>query len=180
MRRIKTDIVPESADRKEHSSRSMRPRSLNQFIGQPAIRKNLTISIRAAHCRETALDHFLLSGAPGLGKTSLAGVIANEMQASLKTISAPVIERTGDIAAILASLEEKDILFIDEIHRLPKQVEELLYSAMEDYRIEILIGSGEQAKSVTMSLPRFTLIEATTREGLLTKPLKQTVILYQQ
>lgn len=166
---IKTDIKEEK--NKVQESNIIRPQTLKEYIGQNNIKKNLEISIKAAKCRDTALDHFLLSGPPGLGKTSLAGVIANEMNAKLHTVSAPVIEKTGDMAAVLASLEQGDILFIDEIHRLPKTVEELLYSAMEDYKIDILIGSMEQTKSITMELPKFTLVGATTREGMLTKPL---------
>lgn len=168
MRKIKTEI---QEPLKEEVGYPLRPQSFIEYIGQEPIKQNLAVSIRAAKVRNTALDHFLLSGPPGLGKTSLAGVIAREMGVKIKNISAPVIEKTGDMAAILASLEEKDILFIDEIHRLPKQVEEMLYSAMEDRRIDIIIGMGEQAKAVSMQLPPFTLIGATTREGLLSKPL---------
>lgn len=168
MRKIKTEI---QEPLKEEVGYPLRPQSFIEYIGQEPIKQNLAVSIRAAKVRNAALDHFLLSGPPGLGKTSLAGVIAREMGVKIKNISAPVIEKTGDMAAILASLEEKDILFIDEIHRLPKQVEEMLYSAMEDRRIDIIIGMGEQAKAVSMQLPPFTLIGATTREGLLSKPL---------
>lgn len=169
MRTIKTDITEPKTE--EIESKSIRPVLLKEYIGQADIKRNLEISMKAARKRNLPLDHFLLSGAPGLGKTSLAAVIANEMNAKLRTVSAPVIEKTGDMASILASLEENDILFIDEIHRLPRAVEEFLYSAMEDFKIEILVGSVEQAKIITMELPRFTLIGATTREGMLTKPL---------
>lgn len=167
MKKIKTEINTTS----EEKSTGVRPTNLSEYIGQENIRKNLQISISAAKVRNKSLDHFLFSGPPGLGKTSLAMIVAAEMKSKIRVIGAPVIEKPKDIAAILASLEEGEILFIDEIHRLPKSAEEMLYSAMEDRKIEIIIGEAEQAKIITMPLESFTLIGATTREGLLSKPL---------
>lgn len=151
---------------------SLRPQSLNDYIGQQKVKEILSIYIEAACQRNDALDHVLFYGPPGLGKTSLAGIIANEMNVNLKVTSGPAIEKPGEMAAILNNLQEGDILFIDEIHRLNRQVEEVLYPAMEDFAIDIMIGKGTSARSVRLDLPKFTLVGATTRAGLLTAPLR--------
>lgn len=150
----------------------LRPKSLKDYIGQNAIKENLKVFIDAAKGRGEALDHVLFCGPPGLGKTTLAYIIANELNVNIKTTSGPVIERAGDLAAILTNLEEHDVLFIDEIHRLSSAIEEILYPAMEDYHIDIIIGQGPSARSVKLDIPKFTLIGATTRAGLLTSPLR--------
>jgi Holliday junction DNA helicase RuvB len=155
-----------------HSEFNLRPHSLAEYIGQPQLKENLSIAIAAARQRGEPLDHLLFHGFPGLGKTTLALIIAKEMDANIKVTSGPVIERPGDLAAILTSLQEGDILFIDEIHRLNHVVEEILYPAMEDYQLDLVIGQGPGARSVKMDLPRFTLVGATTRTGLLTPPLR--------
>jgi Holliday junction DNA helicase RuvB len=151
---------------------NIRPLSLNEYIGQSAIKENIKIFIEATKKRDEPLDHVLLYGPPGLGKTTLAGVIAQEMDVKFKVTSGPAIEKPGDIAAILNNLQSRDILFIDEIHRMSKHVEEVLYSAMEDYCIDIVVGKGPAAKSIRLSLPKFTLIGATTRAGMLSAPLR--------
>lgn len=151
---------------------TLRPNTLDEFIGQTRVKENLKVFIEAALGRKECLDHSLLFGPPGLGKTTLANIIAQKMEAKLHSISGPVLERAGDLAGILTNLEKGDVLFIDEIHRIPHVVEEYLYSAMEDYSIEIMIDKGPHARSVKMQLPRFTLIGATTRSGLLTAPLR--------
>ena len=151
---------------------NIRPQFLNEYIGQQKIKENLKIYIAAAKERKEPLDHVLFYGPPGLGKTTLAGIIAKEMGVNIKITSGPAIEKPGDIAAILNSLQEGDVLFIDEIHRLNRQVEEVLYPAMEDYAIDIMIGKGATARSIRLDLPKFTLIGATTRAGLLTAPLR--------
>lgn len=163
----------ETFDAQEQSSEiSLRPDAWSEYIGQEQIKKNLSVFIEASKKRGEALDHVLFFGPPGLGKTTLALIIANEMQANIKVTAAPMIEKSGDLAAILTNLEEGDILFIDEIHRLSPAVEEILYSSMEDYRIDIIIGSGPAAQTVKIDLPRFTLIGATTRAGMLSNPLR--------
>ena len=151
---------------------SLRPRNLGEYIGQEKIKNNLAVFIEAAKGRKEALDHVLLYGPPGLGKTTLAYIMAREMGVDIKVTSGPVIERPGDLAAILTNLHEHDVLFIDEIHRLSHVVEEILYPAMEDYHIDILIGQGPSARSMKLEIPKFTLIGATTRAGLLTSPLR--------
>jgi Holliday junction DNA helicase RuvB len=151
---------------------TLRPATLDEFIGQTQVKENLKVFIEAALGRKESLDHILLFGPPGLGKTTLANIIARKMDAKIHQVSGPVLERAGDLAGILTNLEKGDVLFIDEIHRIPHVVEEYLYSAMEDYAIEIMIDKGPHARSVKMQLPRFTLIGATTRSGLLTAPLR--------
>ncbi len=151
---------------------NLRPKLLKDYIGQNKAKENLKIYIDAAKKREEPLDHVLFYGPPGLGKTTLAGIIANEMHVNIKVTSGPAIEKPGEIAAVLNSLSEGDILFIDEIHRLNRQVEEVLYPAMEDFAIDIMIGKGATARSIRLDLPRFTLVGATTRAGLLTAPLR--------
>lgn len=153
--------------------RSLRPTKLDEFIGQEATREQLAIFITAARKRKEALDHVLVFGPAGLGKTTLANIIATEMQARLRQTSGPVLEKAGDLAAILTNLESNDVLFIDEIHRLNPAIEEILYPAMEDYRLDIIIGEGPAARSIKLNLPPFTLIGATTRAGLLTSPLRE-------
>lgn len=152
--------------------RSLRPQLLDDYLGQTKIKDSLRILLAAAQQRNDVVDHILFSGPPGLGKTTLATVVANEMGANIKTTSGPAIERTGDLAAILTNLEEGDVLFIDEIHRLNRMVEEVLYPALEDYALDIVVGKGPAARSIRLDLPRFTLIGATTRTGLLTGPLR--------
>ncbi len=165
---ITTDFTEEDS----RIENTLRPKRLNDYIGQEKIRQTLTIYMEAARRRKEALDHVLLYGPPGLGKTTLAGIIANEMNVHLKITSGPAIEKPGEIAAILNNLQEGDVLFIDEIHRLDRQVEEVLYSAMEDFAIDIVIGKGATARSIRLDLPRFTLVGATTRVGMLTAPLR--------
>ena len=151
---------------------SLRPRSLEEFVGQERVKEQLAIALEAAKGRGEALDHVLLAGPPGLGKTSLAYIVREELGVGLKSVAGPALERKGDMAAILTSLEERDVLFIDEIHRLNRAVEEILYPALEDFRLDIIVGQGPAARTLTLDLPPFTLVGATTRTGLLTTPLR--------
>lgn len=164
---MRTSSLPEDA-----GEGSLRPKMLHEYIGQAKVKENLSIFIQAAKMRDEPLDHVLLHGPPGLGKTTLAAVIANEMGVNMRVTSGPTIEKTGDLAALLTNLEENDILFVDEIHRLDRTIEEILYPAMEDYAIDIIIGKGPSANSIRLDLPKFTLIGATTRSGQLTAPLR--------
>jgi Holliday junction DNA helicase RuvB len=162
--------VPTSTE--ERFDRALRPITLADYVGQPVVKEQLNIFIEAARKRNEPLDHCLVFGPPGLGKTTLAHIIANEMKVDLKTTSGPVLEKAGDLAALLTNLEEGDVLFIDEIHRLSPVVEEILYPALEDYQLDIVIGEGPAARSIKLDLPPFTLVGATTRAGLLTSPLR--------
>lgn len=165
-------ISAEPQQVEEGQDRAVRPKTLNDYVGQPAVREQMAIFMDAAKGRNEALDHTLVFGPPGLGKTTLANIIANEMKVDLKTTSGPILEKAGDLAALMTNLEPGDVLFIDEIHRLSPHVEEVLYPAMEDYQLDIMIGEGPAARSIKLDLPPFTLVGATTRAGLLTSPLR--------
>lgn len=165
-------IAPQGAPDEERIDASIRPRRLDEYLGQAPVREKLGVYIEAARRRQQALDHVLIFGPPGLGKTTLSHVIANELGVNIRSTSGPVIERAGDLAALLTNLQEGDVLFVDEIHRLSPVVEEVLYPAMEDFQIDIMIGEGPAARSIKLDLPRFTLIGATTRAGMLTNPLR--------
>ena len=164
-------LTPESL-KEDSFDNTIRPQTLQEYIGQSENKENLSIFIKAAKMRGEPLDHVLLYGPPGLGKTTLAGIIANELGVNLKTTSGPAIEKSGDLAAVLSSLEEGDVLFIDEIHRIPRFIEEILYSAMEDYTLDIIVGADSSSRSIKIDLPPFTLVGATTRAGDLTSPLR--------
>lgn len=166
-------IINSELDNEEvHFDNSLRPSQLTEYVGQEKIKENLNIFIDAAQMRHESLDHVLFYGPPGLGKTTLANIIASEMGANIKSTSGPVIEKSGDLAALLTNLKKGDVLFIDEIHRISNVIEEILYSAMEDYKLDIMIGQGPSARSIKLELPPFTLVGATTRAGLLTSPLR--------
>jgi len=165
-------ITPQIAEDDLSFDSNLRPRFLNEYIGQEKVKENLRVFIEAAKARGEALDHLLFCGPPGLGKTTLAYIISQELNVNIKTTSGPVIERPGDLAAILTNLQEKDVLFIDEIHRMNSTVEEILYPAMEDFQLDLIIGQGPSARSIKIDLPKFTLVGATTRAGLLTSPFR--------
>jgi Holliday junction DNA helicase RuvB len=165
-------LAPTSVPDEEELERSLRPRRLDEFVGQERVKEQLMIALEAARARGDALDHVLLAGPPGLGKTSLAHIVREELGVGIRPIAGPALERKGDMAAILTSLEERDVLFVDEIHRLNRAVEEILYPALEDFRLDIIVGQGPAARTLTLDLPAFTLVGATTRTGLLTTPLR--------
>jgi len=165
-------LAPAAQPEEEELDRSLRPRRLDEFVGQERIKEQLGIALEATRARGEALDHVLLVGPPGLGKTSLAFILREELGVGIRTVAGPALERKGDIAAILTSLEARDVLFVDEIHRLNRAVEEILYPALEDFRLDIVVGQGPAARTLTLDLPAFTLVGATTRTGLLTTPLR--------
>ncbi len=165
-------LAPALTPEDEEVERSLRPRRLDDFVGQERTKEQLAVALDAAKARGEALDHVLLVGPPGLGKTTLAGIVREELGVGLRTVAGPALERKGDMAAILTSLEERDVLFVDEIHRVNRAIEEILYPALEDFRLDIVVGQGPAARTLTLDLPHFTLVGATTRTGLLTTPLR--------
>ncbi|MBD0330076.1 MAG: AAA family ATPase, partial [Thermoleophilia bacterium] len=165
-------LAPVLAPEEEELDLSLRPRRLDDFVGQARVKEQLGIALDAARARGEALDHVLLVGPPGLGKTSLAYIVREELGVGIRTIAGPGLERKGDMAAILTGLEERDVLFVDEIHRLNRAIEEILYPALEDFRLDIVVGQGPAARTLTLDVPPFTLVGATTRTGLLTTPLR--------
>ena len=170
---MREELLSPAADPVEAAEETtLRPRRLDEFVGQPRLREHLEIMLGAARQRGQAVDHVLFAGPPGLGKTTLAGIVATEMEARFQPTSGPALERAGDLAAILTNLDDGDVLFIDEVHRLPRPVEEVLYPAMEDFQLDIVIGKGPSARTIRLDLPRFTLVGATTRTGLITGPLR--------
>jgi len=170
---VREELLKPDADPGERAEETtLRPRRLADFVGQPRLKEHLEIMLQAARRRRQAVDHLLLAGPPGVGKTTLAGIVAAELDVGLRVTSGPALERAGDLAAILSNLDDGDVLFIDEIHRLPRAVEEVLYPAMEDFALDIVLGRGPSAQSIRLDLPRFTLVGATTRSGMITDPLR--------
>jgi Holliday junction DNA helicase RuvB len=166
-------VAGEPAEDEHDLDASLRPRWLSEFVGQGRVKEQLQLLVDSAMARREALDHVLLSGPPGLGKTTLAGILANELAVGFRPTSGPALERAGDLAAILTNLEEGDVLFVDEVHRMPRPVEEILYPALEDFKLDVIIGKGPSARSIRLDLPKFTLVAATTRPGLVTLPLRE-------
>src|SRR6266545_3231004 len=166
-------VGPEATEDEQEFDAALRPRWLSEFVGQHKVKEQFGLLIEGARARAEPVDHVLLSGPPGLGKTTLAGIVANESGVGFRPTSGPALERAGDLAAILTNLEEGDVLFVDEVHRMPRMVEEVLYPALEDFKLDVIVGKGPSARSIRLDLPRFTLVGATTRPGLITLPLRE-------